>query len=162
MSQPWVSVVVLVLLGVACASPAPPGSAPGSGRGAAHAPAVPSDAVGPRAAEPGASPTRADPEEGLASYYSKALAGRPTASGERYDPGEPTAAHRSLPFGSVVRVERLDADGEATGESVKVRINDRGPFVKGRIIDLSGSAARRLGIEQVGIAPVRVHVLSRP
>lgn len=157
MSQPRVFVVVL-LLGVACASPEPQGS----GGGANRAPTAPPETAGPRAEEPGTSPTRAEVEFGLASYYSRALAGRRTASGERYDPGQPTAAHRSLPFGSVVRVERLDAQGEATGEAVQVRINDRGPFVRGRIIDLSGSAARRLGIEQVGIAPVRVHVLWRP
>jgi rare lipoprotein A len=150
--------VVVLLLGVACASPEPPGS----GQSATRAPTAPPGTAGPRTGESGASRTRAEVEEGLASYYSRALAGRRTASGERYDPGQPTAAHRSLPFGSVVRVERLDANGEVTGVAVRVRINDRGPFVKGRVIDLSGSAARRLGIEEVGIAPVRVRVLSRP
>lgn len=156
--------VLLVVLGAACAGPERPGSGPGTtrGRGATRAPVAPPATVVPRAEGTGASPTRADVEEGLASYYSRGLAGRRTASGERYDPGQPTAAHRSLPFGSVVRVERLDAQGEATGKVVQVRINDRGPFVQGRIIDLSGSAARRLGIEEVGIAPVRVRVLSRP
>lgn len=111
-----------------------------------------------------ASPARVAPEapgqEGLASYYANSLAGRPTASGEPYDPRAFTAAHRTLPFGSVVRVERIGANGRAAGDRfVEVRINDRGPFVEGRIIDLSSAAADELGIGREGVVRVRVRVI---
>ena len=79
---------------------------------------------------------------GVASWYAQHTR---TASGERMNPVAMTAAHRRLPFGTVVRVT-----DEHSGRSVKVRINDRGPFVRGRIIDLSRAAARRLGIDGVG------------
>ena len=92
-------------------------------------------------------------ETGRASWYS--LHSR-TASGERCDPGALTAAHRSLPFGTRVRVENLK-----NGKTVVVRINDRGPFVRGRIIDLTRAAAHKLGIVAAGTARVRVTVLQR-
>ncbi len=92
--------------------------------------------------------------EGEASYYAGKFVGRPTASGEIYDPTAMTAAHRRLPFGTEVRVTRLDTDA-----SIRVRINDRGPFKRGRIIDLSREAARRLDMIQVGIVPVRLDIL---
>jgi len=88
---------------------------------------------------------------GLASYYHDDLHGRKTASGETYDRNDLTAAHRTLPFGSVVAVSHLK-----TGRTVKVRINDRGPYIKGRIIDLSYAAAQKLGIRRQGVARVRV------
>jgi rare lipoprotein A len=91
-------------------------------------------------------------EQGVASYYARSLHGRRTASGERYDHGALTAAHRSLPFGTLVRVEH-----ERTGSAVIVRINDRGPFVRGRTLDLSGAAARRIGMG--GTARVRYEIL---
>ncbi len=91
-------------------------------------------------------------ETGRASWYS--LTSR-TANGERCDPGALTAAHRSLPFGTRVRVENLK-----NGKSVVVRINDRGPFVRGRIIDLTKAAARRLGMVAAGSEKVRVTVLA--
>jgi len=91
---------------------------------------------------------------GAASYYSDALAGRPTASGERYDPELPTVAHRSLPFGSVLRVVREDTRSE-----VCVRVNDRGPFVRGRVLDVSRAAAEALGMLRLGVAKVRVEVI---
>jgi len=96
-------------------------------------------------------------DEGLASFYSPALNGRPTASGERYDHAAMTAAHRFIPFGTWVLVERTDG----ADRRVTVRINDRGPFVSGRVIDLSGAAARAIGLERVGVAPVRVRILRR-
>ncbi|WP_022834570.1 septal ring lytic transglycosylase RlpA family protein [Salisaeta longa] len=96
------------------------------------------------------------PQEGQASYISDALAGNTTASGEPYRPSALTAAHRQLPFGTRVRVRRLD-----TGASVVVRINDRGPFVDGRIIDLSKAAARRIRMIRAGIVPVRVTLVER-
>lgn len=91
---------------------------------------------------------------GEASYYSDALAGNSTASGEPYRPAALTAAHRSLPFASVVRVVRED-----TGQAVVVRINDRGPFVRGRVIDLSRAAAETLDLLRRGVVRVRVEVL---
>src|SRR5258708_30577789 len=75
-------------------------------------------------------------EEGLASWYRAAHQGRPTASGERYDAAGLTAAHRSLPLNTIARVTRRES-----GTSVKVRINDRGPHARGRVIDLSAQAA---------------------
>jgi len=96
-------------------------------------------------------------ETGLATYYASSLAGRPTASGERYDPAQLTAAHRRLPFGTLVEVRRRDGK-----RSVIVRINDRGPWVKNRIIDLSRRAAEALGIVAAGKAMVEIHPYSAP
>ena len=94
--------------------------------------------------------------QGQASYYGPGLHGRRTASGERFDRGALTAAHPSLPFGTRVRVHNL-----ATGHSVDVRINDRGPFTRHRIIDLSEAAARRIGLHRKGrgVAPVQITLL---
>lgn len=89
------------------------------------------------------------PEQGGASWYARHFQGRRTASGERYDQNELTAAHKTLPFGTVVRVR-----SEVTGQEIDVRINDRGPFVAGRIIDLSHAAARALGMLQMGVKKV--------
>ncbi|MEZ4337620.1 MAG: septal ring lytic transglycosylase RlpA family protein [Sandaracinaceae bacterium] len=92
---------------------------------------------------------------GRASYYADSLAGRPTASGEPYDPTRLTAASRDLPFGTRVRVTRVD-----TGATVEVRINDRGPFRdRGRILDLSRAAAERLDMIRAGVVEVRAEVL---
>lgn len=96
-------------------------------------------------------------EEGRASYYAASLGGRPTATGERYDPNAFTAAHRSLPFGALVEVTNLGTD-----EALIVRINDRGPFVRGRLIDLSGAAARGIGLDRAGVARVRIRVIWAP
>lgn len=94
----------------------------------------------------------------IASWYDCAQPGecsrhKVTASGERFNPNAMTAAHRTLPFGTMVRVT-----DQRTGRSVVVRINDRGPFVRGRVIDLSRAAARRIGMG--GLARVRVEVVS--
>jgi rare lipoprotein A len=92
---------------------------------------------------------------GKATYYGNSLAGNKTASGDVYDPKRFTAAHRKLPFGTVVRVIRTD-----TNQYVYVTITDRGPFAGGgRIIDLSYIAAERLGMLRAGVVPVRVEVL---
>jgi rare lipoprotein A len=93
-------------------------------------------------------------KRGSASFYANSFAGRRTANGERYDPNAYTAAHRSLPFGSILRV--VD---EKSGAWVLVRVNDRGPYARGRIIDLSMQAARRLAILHAGVARVRLEVL---
>jgi len=92
---------------------------------------------------------------GMASYYSNELAGNRTASGERFDPAQLTAAHRSLPFGSLVRVTNT-----SNGDSVVVRINDRGPFAHGRVIDVSTAAAREIGMHRSGTARVKLALLS--
>ncbi len=92
--------------------------------------------------------------EGIASYYADEYDGRPTSSGETYDMHAMTAAHRTLPFGTMVRVTNIE-----NGKSVDVRINDRGPFKAGRIIDLSLEAAQRLDMIGPGTAPVRLEIL---
>jgi peptidoglycan lytic transglycosylase len=95
-------------------------------------------------------------EEGIASWYggNDGFEGKPTASGEIYDSSLLTAAHRELPLGTVVEVLRVE-----NGRSVRVRINDRGPFIKGRILDLSRAAAEKLDLVGPGIARVRLTVL---
>ena len=93
---------------------------------------------------------------GWASWYGYDGSGNRTATGERYNPEGLTAAHRSLPFGTRVRVTN-----SRNGRSVVVRINDRGPFIRGRVIDLSAGAARRLRMISSGVAPVRIEVLGR-
>jgi len=91
-------------------------------------------------------------ESGKATYYADSLAGRRTASGERYDPRALTAAHKTLAFGTMVKVVRAD-----DGREVVVRINDRGPFAgDDRVIDLSRAAAEQLGMIRAGVVPVRV------
>lgn len=105
-------------------------------------------------AGPGAVVRRGWTQVGLASWYGKPYHGRRTASGEVYNMYGVSAAHRTLPFGTRVRVTRLD-----NGRSIVVRINDRGPFVRGRIIDLSYGAAKKLGMVQEGVVKVRIEVL---
>lgn len=91
---------------------------------------------------------------GLASYYGAELAGNATASGERFDPSDLTAAHRTLPFGT-----RVAVTNPRTGASVTVRINDRGPFHRSRVIDLSHEAARQIGIARAGTGRVELAVV---
>ena len=93
---------------------------------------------------------------GVASWYGPGFHGRTTANGERFNQNGLTAAHRSLPFGTRVRVTNVN-----NGRSVVVRINDRGPYAKGRVIDLSAGAARVIGLMNSGVAPVRIQVLGR-
>ena len=95
--------------------------------------------------------------EGVASYYADKFVGRTTANGEIYDHEGLTAAHRSLPFGTRVRATRTDVPSQP---SVVVRINDRGPFKDGRIIDLSKTAAGRLDMIRDGLAEVRLEIVS--
>ncbi len=90
---------------------------------------------------------------GVASYYS--YPGR-TANGERYDPGQLTAAHRTLPFGTKLQVTNVNS-----GRSVVVRVNDRGPFIHGRVVDVSYAAARELNLLHSGTARVKVEVLDQ-
>ncbi len=132
-------VVVLALLVTGCAKKkrvAAPPSAPHAGLALPH--------VG-------------DEESGIASWYGHPYHGRASSSGEIYDMEKLTAAHRTLPFGTVVEVRDLD-----NGRAVSVRINDRGPFVEGRIIDLSRAAARDIHMLGPGTANVRLRVASLP
>jgi rare lipoprotein A len=98
-----------------------------------------------------------DPLQGLASWYGgrDGFEGKPTASGEIYDSSLLTAAHRELPFGTVLEVTNV-----ANGKSVRVRINDRGPFIRGRVLDLSRAAAEEIGLIGPGVAEVRATVVA--
>lgn len=92
---------------------------------------------------------------GMASWYGGKFHGRLTANGERYNKNGISAAHKTLPFGTRVRVRNLN-----NGRTIEVRINDRGPFVKGRIIDLSKGAAKKIDMIQDGVVPVELTILS--
>jgi rare lipoprotein A len=109
-------------------------------------------AFGCRTARPPAAPP--DRFQGIASWYGEEFAGRTTANGEIFDPARLTAAHRTLPFGSV-----LDVTNPKTGQSVRVRVNDRGPFIANRVLDLSYAAARQIGLIQPGVGEVEVRVV---
>jgi rare lipoprotein A len=93
-------------------------------------------------------------QTGTASWYGEPFHGRTTASGERYDMNDLTCAHKTLPFGTRIRVQNLD-----NGRSVTLRVNDRGPFVEGRIVDVSRRAAQELGMMGPGTARVRITVV---
>lgn len=94
-------------------------------------------------------------QTGIASFYADKFVGRTTANGEKYKHSKLTAAHRSLPFGTLLKVTNLE-----NGKEVIVRVNDRGPFVKGRIIDLSKSAAKKLGYIDQGVTKVKIITIS--
>ncbi|WP_247877906.1 septal ring lytic transglycosylase RlpA family protein [Azospirillum sp. TSO22-1] len=99
-------------------------------------------------------PPSAFEQTGKASWYGPGFHGRKTASGVRFNQHALTAAHRTLPLGTAVKVTNLD-----TGRTIQVTINDRGPYIDGRIIDLSRRAAAELGMEEAGLAPVRIETL---
>jgi len=130
----------------ACAGPSP---GAGAGLALAH-PALPSE-------QPSLYPGRVPSflQVGMASWYGDRFKRRPTASGEPFDPKDITAAHRTLPLGTIARVTNL-----GNGRWILVRINDRGPYAQGRVIDLSRSAATQLGMKQDGVAQVRVEVFA--
>ena len=104
---------------------------------------------------PAAEPAPA--QTGVASYYAKSFAGKPTASGEPHEPNDLTAASRSLPLGTTAKVTNAE-----NGRSVTVRVNDRGPYVKNRILDVSRRAAERLGFKHDGVTKVAVQPLQAP
>lgn len=95
--------------------------------------------------------------EGIASWYGGKFIGRQTANGEIFDTEEMTAAHKTLPFNSIIEVKNLDS-----GKTTRVRINDRGPFIEGRVIDLSRKAAREINMIGSGTANVKLKVISMP
>src|SRR6478735_5424662 len=95
-------------------------------------------------------------ETGKASYYSNKLEGRKMANGDKYRPGKLTAAHKTLPFGTRLKVTNLES-----GKSVKVKVTDRGPFSPGRVVDLSYKAAKKVDLVQAGVAPVKIKVVGK-
>jgi rare lipoprotein A len=97
------------------------------------------------------------PQYGNASWYGGEFHGRKTASGERFNKQSFTGAHRELPFGTIIRVTNL-----RNGKEVYIRVNDRGPFVKGRIVDLSHAAAKAIGFNRRGVIRVKIEVISLP
>ena len=97
-------------------------------------------------------------EQGVASYYADRFEGQKMANGNAYDPDQLTCAHPTAPLGSIMKITRKDCPDQ----SVIVRVVDRGPYVKGRIVDLSKSAAKELGILHLGIAEVVVGLIKRP
>lgn len=99
---------------------------------------------------------RPQSQVGMASYYGKRFHGRKTANGERFDMNKLTAAHRSYPFGTVLRVTNL-----RNNKQVKVRVNDRGPYVGRRVIDLSKRAAKELGFVSRGVTKVKIEVVGK-
>lgn len=107
--------------------------------------------TGPVAAIPGYT------QRGIASYYGEGFQGRLTANGETFDTRRLTCAHRTLPFDTMVRVRNLANDKEVT-----VRVNDRGPYVGGRIVDLTEAAAERIDMKKSGVARVELTVVSSP
>ena len=103
---------------------------------------------------PGGKRAEARVQSGVASYYARSLHGNRTANGERYNHGAMTVAHRSLPFGTLLRVR-----SQHSGRAVLVRVNDRGPFIRGRVLDLSGAAADRLRMKGRGTARVSYEIV---
>lgn len=180
---PAAGALALVVAAVTCRTPPPLSSAPSSTAASSPEPEPATPKVAAAAPEPpsnhDASIAIAEPKDfsheqkelaeryakrralstlrGEASYYGKAFAGRKTASGETFEPERFTAAHRSLPFGTVLRVTRV-----STKSVVYVRVNDRGPFgKKRRILDLSEAAAGELDMLRDGVCEVRIEVLER-
>jgi rare lipoprotein A len=153
----YTSVLVILLFALHCTSPrasidppqrrgVPPGPPPGPG-----------PAFGGQAGVLAEAPARVYTERGEASWYGgdgDGFAGCITANGEVYDPAALTCAHRTLPFGTLVEVENLD-----TGKHRVLRVNDRGPFIKGRILDMSQRAAQDLGVLHHGVATVRLRTV---
>jgi rare lipoprotein A len=164
----WLALTGLLLLLTACShkpatlsvAPAPPPerqptSATASPETVEKNQPLESSIPSPTEISPSATPLLV--ETGIASWYGAPYHNRPAANGEIYDMHAMTAAHRTLPLGSLVRVTSL-----ASGQSVTVRITDRGPFIEGRIIDLSQAAAKEIGLLRQGTGEVRIEVLETP
>jgi rare lipoprotein A len=147
----------LLILSAACsvlATPAGVAAAPEvEDARRAMAPASAAGALGARSTRPGTGATRSA-GQGLISFYGPGFHGKRTASGERFDAQALTMAHRTLPFGTQVRVTNL-----RNGRSVLLRVNDRGPWARGRIADVSAAAAKRLGMHGHGVVRARLEVV---
>src|SRR5262249_4458943 len=139
-------------LAVGCATTRTAGPPPSEDRDHTPAPPTSKDGEGPRS--PGPEDTSTFTQTGYASWYGKAHQGKKTSSGEPYDMNQLTAAHPTLPMGTRLLVTNLK-----NGRTVSVRVNDRGPVVDGRILDLSYAAARELGAVGEGVVPVRISVI---
>jgi rare lipoprotein A len=147
MPRIWGPICALALAAASLAACA--GPSPGAGAGLALArPSLPAEQP---SLYPGQVPSFL--QVGMASWYGDRFKRRPTASGEPFDPKDITAAHRTLPLQTIARVTNI-----GTGRWILVRINDRGPYAAGRVIDLSRNAATQLGMKQDGVAQVRVEV----
>lgn len=138
--------LLVAALGLAISGPAPAQTPSGS--------STDGPSASPEVITPGGRRAERRWSRGVASYYARSLHGRRTASGERYDHGAMTVAHRSLPFGTVLRVE-----DQRTGRRILVRVNDRGPFIRGRVLDLSGAAADRLQMRRRGTARINYEIV---
>lgn len=153
---PTVLVGLPLLFAAGCANPNA-GFRPPVTPSATHADATPGEGD-LTFAKVAAAPNVTADQAGLATWYGGSFAGKKTANGERFDPTKYTAAHRKLPFGTWVEVRRAD-----TGRTVRVRINDRGPWGDDRrIIDLSRKAAEDLDVVREGVAKVELRVVSGP
>jgi rare lipoprotein A len=137
-----------LLLAIAPAVQSQPASAPAA--------AAPATASTPAPAAAPAAATSADVSEGKIAYYGRKFAGRKTASGERFNPGAMTMAHKTLPFGTMVRVTNLK-----TNKSVVVRVNDRGPTTPDRIGDVSAAAASKLRMLRSGVVEAKLEVVGQ-
>ena len=156
----WIAVAVAVSMTIACASREPSSTRPPVPPATSSAKTTPPSTVGSKPYRVGRTWYHPIPDakgfsqRGLASWYGKDFHGRKTSNGEIYNMYAMTAAHKTLPLGTHVRVKNLN-----NGRTLQVRINDRGPFVRGRIIDLSYTAASKLGVVGPGTAPVEIVAL---
>jgi rare lipoprotein A len=123
----------------------------------AHIARAPAGPLMPKPGDAAATAHSPHVESGMASWYGRTWQGRRTASGQRFDARKLTAAHRSLPLNTKARVTNL-----ANGRSVEVTINDRGPYVGHRLIDVSAEAAKKLGMTRDGVVPVQVETVKPP
>lgn len=155
------TVAVALSLLAGCGGKRPPkqrerATAPGEETARPPEPAPPVEEPSKKQAKQSKKGKKGHVETGIASWYGKKFHGRQTANGERYDMYGMTAAHKTLPFGTVVEVTNL-----TNGKKVEVRINDRGPFIRGRIIDLTYTAAKKIDMIGPGTAKVRVRVIRK-
>lgn len=153
----WAGALLVALLAAGCAQPpvAPAVSAPAPE--APTPPSPPARTPAPAQHRPQRESAIVPVQRGRVSLYGVDFAGQKTASGERFDPGALTMAHRTLPFGTRVRVTNLE-----NHRSVEVRVNDRGPAVPGRIADVSLAAARKLGMTEDGVIDATLEVIALP
>ena len=151
-SRLWLTVLLIVAAACACSTPSPKNTGSYSSNKAVQNKSAPYEVHGKRYYP--LSSASGFTQRGLASWYGNKFHGRLTSNGERYNMYGRTAAHKTLPFNTYVRVINLK-----NGKTTVVRINDRGPFVRGRIIDLTYTAAHSLGMAEDGVVPVKIEAL---